>query len=92
MARTFFVFLIVVVLVLIVLVWTGFLRVNTQGELRAPQVSATGGEVPTVNVQTKKLVVGSKEETVDVPKVGTEQKVVRVPTIGVQDDNSSAGK
>ena len=66
---------------------TGFWRMNTSGELKAPNVdvSVKGGEVPKVDLDSKKLVVGTKETTVDVPKVETEKKKIDVPVIGVTD-------
>jgi len=77
MARTLLGLLIIILLVVIALVWTGWISVNTQGQFRTPTVTTQGGEVPSVNVDTKKVVVG------------TTQKVIEVPVVKTEDSNSS---
>ena len=66
---------------------TGFWRVNTSGELRAPDVdvSVKGGEVPNVDLDSKKIEVGTKKETIEVPKVETEKETIEVPVVGVSE-------
>jgi len=50
---------------------TGFWSADVkEGALPDVDVSATGGEMPAVDVDSKEVVVGTKEETVDVPTVG----------------------
>ncbi len=88
MKRFILTILVVAVLVMIVGVATGFVDLNSSGELRAPKVNVTaeGGEVPKLDVDTKEVVVGTTEKTVGVPKIGIEQSKINVPTIGVKDD------
>lgn len=88
MKRFILTILVIVVLVAIVGVATGFVDLNTSGQLRAPKVNVTaeGGEVPAVDVDTKELVVGTTETNVGVPKIGIENSTIRVPTVGVRDD------
>jgi len=50
---------------------TGFWSADVKsGALPEVNVSAKGGEMPAVDVDSKKVVVGTKKETVDVPTVG----------------------
>ncbi len=88
MRRFILTILVLVVLAAIVGVATGFIDLNTSGQLRAPKVDVTaqGGEVPQVDVDTKELVVGTTETNVGVPKIGIENSKIRVPTIGVKED------
>ena len=86
MLRTILILLLVVVLVVIALVWTGILDVRTRGALRAPDidVSATGGELPKVDVETRDVVIGTRNESVEVPVVETEERQIDVPVVGVE--------
>ncbi|MDQ4421107.1 hypothetical protein OOT33_11785 [Sphingobium sp. DEHP117] len=47
--------------------WTADVK---EGALPDVDVSAKGGEMPAVDVDSKEVVVGTKEETIDVPTVG----------------------
>lgn len=47
--------------------WTADVK---EGALPDVDVSAEGGEMPAVDVDSKEVVVGTKEETIDVPTVG----------------------
>lgn len=50
---------------------TGFWTADVEeGSLPDVDVSATGGELPAVDVDSKEVVVGTTEETVEVPTVG----------------------
>ncbi len=50
---------------------TGFWSADVkEGALPDVDVSAKGGEMPAVDVDSKEVVVGTKEETIDVPTVG----------------------
>ena len=91
MKRFFLTILIIAVLVLIVAVATGFLNLNTSGRIRAPEVAVTakGGELPKVDVDTKKVVVGTTETNVAVPSIGIDKSTVRVPTVAVRDDSGA---
>ena len=89
MKRFILTILVLVVLAMIVAVATGFVDLTSSGQLRAPKVNVTaqGGEVPKLDVDTKEVVVGTTEKTVGVPKIGIEQSKINVPTIGVQDND-----
>ena len=91
MKRFILTILVVAVLVMIVGVATGFVDLNSSGQLRAPKVNVTaeGGEVPKLDVDTKELVVGTTETNVAVPNIGIERSKIKVPTIGVKDDGDT---
>ena len=68
--------LIVVVLVVIAALATGFLDINQIRGARAPQVATTGngvtakgGQAPAFDVQTGSVKIGTRQTTVQVPKV-----------------------
>ena len=48
---------------------SGFWTANVSGG-DLPEVSVKGGEVPKVGVDSKRVVVGSKKEVIDIPTVG----------------------
>lgn len=52
---------------------TGLLNLNTSGDLEAPQVSVTGGELPKVEVDAADISVESKSVMVEVPEVRVEK-------------------
>jgi uncharacterized membrane protein len=85
MGRAILAILIIVVVVAIAAVATNFVNIRTSGELRAPSVSVQGGEVPRVDVDTKRLVVETREQSVKVPKVETETTNVEVPVVRTKD-------
>ena len=87
MARTILAILIIVVLVAIAAVATGFIDVSTTGHFRTPNVNltATGGELPKVNVDTKRVVVETRDKTVEVPQVTTTTTNVEVPVVRQED-------
>ena len=81
--RAVLIALVVIVLIAIVAVATGF--VNLSGDAgKLPEVSVQGGRAPSVDADVGKVVVGTKETSVDVPKVTTEKEKIDVPVIGVQ--------
>ena len=81
--------LVVALLIAALLFLTGFWRVNTSGgEMPKVDVSAKGGELPNVDVDSKKSVVGTKDTTVDVPKIETQKEKIAVPVIGVSEGKS----
>jgi hypothetical protein len=87
MRRTVFGLLVVVVLIAIVLFATGFWKADVkEGALPTVDVSAEGGKLPDVDVDSKELVVGTTESSVEVPKIKTETTKVDVPVVGVKDD------
>ena len=94
MKRFILTILVIAVLVMIVGVATGFINLNSSGQLRAPKVNVTaqGGEVPKLDVDTKELVVGTTETNVAVPRIGMEKSKINVPTIGVKDNGDTNGQ
>lgn len=93
---------IIVLLIIVALIVAafafGFININQVREGKAPTVSlqTSGGEAPKFDVQTAKINIGNKEETVKVPTVdvGTKDSTVSVPTISVQraDDPNAKDK
>jgi Cu/Ag efflux protein CusF len=84
MARLILIILIIAVLVAIAAVATGFIDVSSSGRFKAPDVdvTATGGELPKVDVDTKSVTIESREKTVDVPGPGTVEADVPVVKTG----------
>ena len=74
------------VLVVVVLFATGFWSANVtrEGSLPSIKVDAQGGELPKVDVNSKKIVIGTTDQTVDVPTVQTKKTKIEVPTVGVK--------
>ena len=56
------------------------------GLLFATGFSAKGGSLPKVDLDSKEVVVGTTEKTVEVPKVKTEKETISVPAVGVKDN------
>ncbi|GGI72341.1 hypothetical protein GCM10007973_06700 [Polymorphobacter multimanifer] len=52
---------------------TGLLSLNSSGELRAPDVTVSGGETPDVDLDTGSIDVGTETRTVEVPDVSIER-------------------
>ena len=72
----------IVVVIGIIAVATGFVNLRgSSGSL--PTVSVKGGEAPAVSADVGSIDVGTKNTTVDVPKVETTKKTVAVPTVAV---------
>ena len=69
---------------------SGFWRTPTTASLTPPDIplSLNGGELPDADVDPKAVVVGTKEETIEVPKIETEKEKVDVPTVGVTEGTS----
>jgi hypothetical protein len=87
MRRTVLGLLVVIVLIAIVLFATGFWSADVkEGALPDVDVSAEGGKMPGVDVDSKELVVGTTETNIEVPKVTTETEKVNVPVVGVKDN------
>jgi hypothetical protein len=76
--------IIIVVLVALVLLYMGFWRADfTGGSL--PQVSAEGGSLPSVDVQSKEVVVGTEQKQIEVPTMSTETETINVPVVEVKE-------
>ena len=88
MSRPILILLAVVVLVVIVLFATGFWSVDQtkEGALPDVQVKAEGGQLPAFEGDSKELVVGTTETSVEVPKIETEKTKIDVPVVGVKDE------
>jgi len=84
--RTFLLLLIIVALVVALLFATGFFsaRVTKDGELPSVSVKADAGALPVVDVDSKKVVVGTKPQSIDVPTVETKKTTIDVPVVGVK--------
>lgn len=62
--------IVLVALVALAIAWAmGLFQVETQGELKAPDVNVSGGEVPNVDVNAADVDIGTKTETIEVPTV-----------------------
>ena len=73
---------IVTILVIVVLVAIGFVNLHgSSGSM--PKVAVEGRSMPSVKADVGSVDVGSKNSTVDVPKVETVKKTVSVPTVAV---------
>lgn len=83
--RTIAILLIIVAVIAAILFATGFWSAKVDGGA-LPTVSVKGGDMPSVDVDSKEVVVGTKKTTVDVPKVETEKTTIDVPTVGVKDN------
>lgn len=87
LARTLAILALIALVIVGILFATGFWKLNgTAGSM--PKVSVQGGSMPKVGVQSEKIVVGTTEKTVDVPKIETKKAEVKVPVIGVEKKNA----
>lgn len=84
--RAIITILVIVVVIGIIAVWTGFIHLDGKSG-SMPTVSVEGGRAPTVSADVGSIDVGTKNSTVDVPKVGTVKKTVQVPTVEVHKAN-----
>lgn len=88
--RTILWVVIIAVVVLLILWVLGFFSANVEGEFEAPNVdvSAEGGSMPDLDVDSGEVSIGTERETVDVPEVdvdvGSEQMDVEVPEVNVE--------
>jgi hypothetical protein len=72
----------IVVVIAIIAVATGFVNLHgSPGTL--PTVKVEGGQAPAVKADVGSVDVGTKNASVDVPKVETVKKKVEVPTVAV---------
>jgi hypothetical protein len=76
----------ILVVIGIIAVATGYVDLHGKsGSL--PTVSVKGGEAPAVSADVGSIDVGTRNATVDVPKVETTKKTVQVPTMAVHKAN-----
>ena len=87
MSRTLLGILAVIVVIAIILFATGFWSADVkEGALPDVDVSAEGGALREVDVDSKEVVVGTTETNIEVPKIETETETVDVPAVGVKDN------
>jgi len=73
----------IVVVIGIIAIATGFVNLHgSPGE--APRVAVEGGKLPSVNADVGSVDVGTRNTTIDVPKVDTVEKKIEVPTVDVK--------
>ncbi len=96
--RTILIIIVVIALIAAVTFAMGLWNLDSSGSLKAPEVkvSAEGGEVPNVDLNTGSIDVGTKTETVKVPEVdvSTHDTDIKLPTIDVKkaDNDGKATK
>ncbi len=68
--------LLILAIIVALLFFSGFWSadVSQHGSLPKINVSTTPGTMPKVNLESKSIVIGSKQETVAVPTVGVKDK------------------
>lgn len=93
-SRTIVVVVAVVVLLAVVGYALGLFNVDASGDLKTPEVSVTGGEIPELQVETGEIDVGTEKATVPVPEVDvkTDNVEIDVPTVDIKpvgDDGSA---
>jgi hypothetical protein len=76
--------IIIIVLIALVLLYMGFWRADFSGG-SLPQVTAEGGSLPSVDVDSKEVVVGTQEKQIEVPTVKTETETINVPVVEVKE-------
>ena len=78
--------LLLAVVVIGILFATGFFSANvTEGQMPQVSVKADAGALPNVDLDSKEVVVGTKQATVEVPTVDTKKETIDVPVVGVKD-------
>lgn len=86
--RAIGIFIVLALVIVAILFATGFWSadVKREGSLPEVKVSAAGGSLPKVDLDSKAVVVGTKDTNIDVPKIKTEKETVSVPVVGVKDN------
>jgi hypothetical protein len=84
--RTVVLLLIIAALVVALLFATGFFtaRVTQDGELPSVSVKADAGALPVVDLDSKKVVIGTEPKAVEVPTVETKTTTIDVPVVDVK--------
>ena len=83
LARTLAILALIALVIVGILFATGFWKMNATGG-SMPKVSVQGGSMPKVGLQSDKIMVGTEQKTVNVPKIDTKKAEVKVPVIGVE--------
>jgi len=83
--RTVLIIVLVAVVVAIGAFAFGLVDINQTRSGQLPEVAVQGGQTPAFDVKTADVDVGTKTESIDVPKVavGTQEEEVKVPTVNV---------
>ena len=88
-ARVGIIIAVVAILAIIAAFAFGLIDINQTKDMKAPEVSVSGGQAPAFDVDTAKVDVGAKNTDVTLPKVevGTTKEQIKVPTVDVQKAN-----
>ena len=65
---------------------SGFWSADVTKSGSLPEISVKGGALPSVDLDSKEVVVGTTKTEIEVPTVETKTTTVDVPTIGVKDN------
>lgn len=84
--RTIVIVLVAIAVIVGLLFASGFWSADVKKSGALPEVSVKGGELPSVDLDSKEVVVGTKKTDIQVPKVTTETETIDVPVVGVKDD------
>ena len=82
----FAIVMIIAVAIVGLLFATGFWSADVTKSGALPTVAVDGGKLPSVDLKSKEIVVGTTETKVEVPTVKTETTTIDVPTISVKDE------
>jgi len=90
--RALLVLLAIVILALIAAVATGLIDIDQTRKAQSPRVRVEGGQIPTFDVKTPDVSVGSTSSTVTVPDVsiGTKKEEIALPTVSVRKPDQQA--
>lgn len=84
-SRTIVIVVAVIVLLAVVGYALGLFNFDTSGQLKTPEVSVSGGEIPEVQLETGDIDIGTEKATVPVPEVNvtTDDVQIDVPTVDI---------
>lgn len=90
--RALLILLVIVVIGVIVAVATGLIDVNQTKNAQSPQIRVEGGQLPSFDVKTPEVSVGTTNSSVTVPDVsiGTRRESVTLPTVSVKKPDQQA--
>lgn len=76
--------ILVIVLGVIAAMAFGLIDISQTRDAKLPEVKAEGGQLPGFDVNTADVDVGTRNATIEVPKVETEKKTIELPTVDVK--------
>lgn len=84
-ARVGIIVAIVAVVAIIAAFAFGLIDIDQTKETKLPEIAVEGGQAPTFDVDTAKVDVGTKSESVTLPTVdvGTTKEQIKLPTVDV---------